>query len=115
MHLNAFMLDWTFTEFSALKQTLVDNGFAVEPEPGTAHCRVAVPLDRLETFAALVRPDFNARCNYVDVQYPDERLTVLVFQDEVFRITTHAQNEQVRAWAIGIGLPPHQADWPVSF
>jgi len=115
MHLNAYMLDWTFDGFDDLKRALTAHGFALEPEPESPHIRVAVPLDRVETFAGLVRPHFNARCNYVDVQYPAEGLTVLIFQEEVFRITTHAQDAQVRAWAIGVGLPPEQADWPVSF
>jgi hypothetical protein len=113
MTFNAFVVNWTIEGFAELKQELSGAGFIFEPEG--EHMRIAVPSARVEEFAVMCQKRLNAPQNYIDIQYPDERKTVLVFRDRVFVITGAAQNEQVRQWAIARGLPPEQAGWATSF
>ncbi|HEX2909141.1 MAG TPA: hypothetical protein VHO69_19865 [Phototrophicaceae bacterium] len=116
MKTNAYILDWTLTDYAEVKQALIDIAFWFELErEDSKHLRVAVPYPRVDEFAALVRRYLNAPCNYVDVQYPDRQCTVLIFKAKKFVITSAEENEQAKIWALAQGLPPEQADWPMSF
>jgi hypothetical protein len=112
---NAYILDWTITDFAALKHQLAARGFDYHGEAGTPHIRVSVPFERVTEFGALVGPFLEIAYNYVDIQFPEQRQTVIVFGARTVTITNPAENEQVRRWAIDAGLPPEQADWPTSF
>jgi len=112
---NAYVLDWTMDGFDQFKQELMDASFPFDRETGSANIRVAVPLARVQEFAALCQKRLNAPYNYVDIQYPDEHKTVIIFRGKTFIITSHEENERVRQWAIGLGLPPEQSDWSTSF
>lgn len=113
MEQNAFILDWTMDNTPRLKQRLSDAHFLAVPEG--EHLRVTVPHARAAEFARIVRGHLNAPCNYVDVQFPDERQTLIIFAEQVFTICDPAENERVKAWAIARGLPPEQANWPVQW
>jgi hypothetical protein len=112
---NAYILDWTMDGFARLKQELAAASFPFVEEDGSGNIRVAVPFQRMQEFAALCQKRLNAPFNYVDIQYPGERQTVIVFRANTFIITSHDENERVRQWAIGLGLPPEQSDWRTSF
>lgn len=113
MQTNAFILDWTMDEYSRLKQELAEAGFEFVPEG--EHIRVSVPFARVDQFAAITRPYLNAPYNYIDVQFPAEKKTMIIFREQVFVIEDDEQNERVKTWALNQGLPPHQADWPTSY
>jgi hypothetical protein len=113
MTFNAFVVNWTIEGFVELQQELSGAGFVVGPE--REHIRIVVPSARVEEFAAICQRRLNVPQNYIDIQYPDERKTVLIFRDRIFTITSTAQNEQVKQWAMALGLPPEQADWATSF
>jgi hypothetical protein len=112
---NAYILEWTMDEYDRLKQELADAGFVFQQEGQTGHIRADVPFEQVDIFGELCRKHLNAPVNYVDIQYPERRTTVIVFQQTTHFITNREQNEQVRAWAIALGLPPEQADWDTSF
>ncbi len=115
MAFNAFILDWTMEHFDLLKKELADSGFMFAKTGPEEHIRVAVPYAQVEEFAALCRAHLNAPCNYVDIQYPAEKKTVLVFHEKTFVVANRAENESAREWALARGLPARQADWPTSF
>lgn len=115
MELNAYILDWTMTNYSLLKRQLADAGFALAKEQAAEHLRVVVPFERVCIFAEMIQAHLNAPFNYVDVQYPAEKRTVIIFQQAMFTIINQVENECVRQWAIEHGLPSAQADWATSF
>jgi hypothetical protein len=113
MPFNAFIVNWTVDSFDELKRELSDAGFVFEPEG--EHMRAVVPLARADEFAAICQKRLHAPQNYIDLQYPEVRKTVLVFRDAVFTITSSEENARVRAWALALGLPSEQSDWAISF
>ena len=112
---NAYVLDWTMDDYGGLKAALSEAGFAFDREAPEEHIRVTVPFARVEAFARLCQPHLNAPFNYIDVQYPDEGKTVIIFREALFNIADAEENRRVQQWAIAQGLPPAQADWGVSF
>ncbi len=115
MDFNAYLLDWTINDFPLLQQELTAANFAFQPEIGTGHIRAAVPFERVEEAAALIQKHLNAPQNYVDIQFPALKKTVIVFQRRVFTISSPQENDEAREWALAQGLPPEQADWLTSF
>ena len=115
MDSNAYVLDWTMDDYDLLKQELSRAGFSYHPDEDTNDIRVTIPFERVQEAAAILQPHLDAPCNYVDVQYPVERRTVIIFREKVFTIASKAENDVAVAWALGQGLPREQADWGVSF
>ena len=115
MRYNAYVLDWTMNNYDQFKKALVNSGLSFVGETGTEHIRVAIPFKQFTAFARLCQTHLNAPFNYVDIQFPDEKTTVIVFGKASFVITDPHENEKVKQWAIDLGLPPEQADWPTSF
>jgi hypothetical protein len=115
MTFNAYIVDWTMDEFARFKQELAAASFPFTGESGSGNIRVTVPFERVQEFAVLCQKRLNAPFNYVDIQYPGEHQTVIVFRAKTFIITSREENERVRQWAIGMGLPPEQSDWGTSF
>lgn len=111
---NAYILSRTMDEYPRLLASLKDNGFLFVPDT-KGNIRIDVPFSLLEDFAFLVQPHLNAPYNYVDIQYREEKKTVLIFKDKRFTIENSEQNRVAREWAIDQWLPPEQADWPISF
>jgi hypothetical protein len=115
MDFNAYLLDWTMNDYTLLQQELTDAGFGFEREASSENIRVAVPVERLDDAARLIQRHLNAPYNYVDIQYPGSKLTVIIFLARRFTITSVDENEDAKRWAIAQGLPPEQADWATSF
>ena len=115
MAFNAFILDWTMDDYDGLKAELSTAGFGFAQETGTGHIRVAVPFARAGVFAETCQKHLNAPFNYVDVQFPEEGTTVIIFQAAAHFITSQEENDRVKAWALAMGLPPEQADWATSY
>jgi hypothetical protein len=115
MMFNAYVLDWTMDEFAKLKAKLSEAQFVYKPEGETEHIRVAVPFERVEEFGELCHQHLNQITNYVDIQYPARKTTVIVFQKTMHVITSPEEDQKVKAWAIALGLPPEQADWGTSY
>ena len=111
---NAYILSWTMNEYPRLLASLKDNGFLFVPDT-KGNIRIGVPFSLVEDFASLVQQHLNVPYNYVDIQFRDEKKTVLIFKSKQFIIENSEQNSLAQKWAIGQGLPPEQADWPVSF
>lgn len=112
MH-NAHILERTMNNYSGLKKKLNSGGF--ESVPDGKNTRVNVPFDKISEFADIVRAHLNAPCNYVDVQFPKEKKTAVIFIEKTTIITNIKENEAVKKWAIAKGLPPREADWKTSF
>jgi len=115
MNLNAYILDWTMNEYEQLLTQLEELNFLFQKESDNNHVRVDVPFAKINDFTKLVQAHLNAPFNYVDIQYPNERKTVVIFQSKYFIIESDKQNEEVRNWAINLGLPIEQADWGNSY
>ena len=113
--MNAYILDWTMNEYDKLKQKLTEQGFVFKKEENNEHVRVAVPFEKINGFSQIVQAHLNATHNYVDIQYPDKKQTVVIFQEKQYNITNDQENEEAKQWAISIGLPVEQADWPTSY
>lgn len=115
MHFNAYILDWTMNEYDLLKMELKAEGFEIQPQPNSSDIRVSIPLGRVAEASILIQKHLNAPQNYVDVQFPNEKQTILIFRERLFVITDEVENAQARVWALAQGLPPEQADWAESF
>jgi hypothetical protein len=115
MNFNAFILDWSMDHYPQLRQELTKANFTIKQEEHNEHIRVAVPFMRVNQFSSLCQAHLNSPFNYVDIQYPNEKKTIIVFKQETFIISSNEENERVRAWAIQMGLPEIQADWTRSF
>jgi len=113
MQFNAYILNWTMNDYPALKAVLAASGIAVQPDDDDI--RLAVPFERLHEISLLLQAHLNAPYNYVDIQFPDLRTTVIVFQQRIFTIRSAAENAEAQHWAIAQGLPPEQADWGTSY
>lgn len=112
---NALIVHWTVNDYNGLKRQLAGTGFVLAPDTGSENLRVEVPYPRVHAFVTICQPHLNAPYNYIDIQFPTEKTTVLVFQEQVFTIQDAEENARVRAWAVAQGLPPEQADWGTSF
>ena len=115
MDFNAYILDWTMNNYAQLKAKLTDSNLACAKEGESEHIRVAVPFERVEIFALLCQAHLNSPTSYVDVQYPKDRKTVVIFRQETFVISSQEENDRVKKWAIDLGLPPGQAEWATSY
>lgn len=113
MAANAYVLEWTMNNYDDLKTGLVRLGLSCEADGNDL--RVQVPYARVADAARLFQQHLNAPYNYVDLQYPAARMTVIVFQERVFLIRNAEENRSAQDWAIAQGLPPEQADWGTSF
>jgi hypothetical protein len=112
---NAYILDWTMNDYEILKQKLADAGFLYEKDESGEDIRVTVPYEQLSSFASIVQKFLNATQNYIDIQYPDIKKTILIFRDKLFTITNDKENKEAQDWAISIGLPKEQSDWSTSY
>ena len=115
MKKNAYILDWTMNDYDNLLASLKQLGLNYEKESEKNHVRVDVPFSKINPFVSLVQKHLNAPFNYVDIQYPKKKKSIIVFQKNRFNIESDDQNEVVRKWAIDLGLPPAQADWDTSY
>jgi hypothetical protein len=115
MNLNAYILDWTMDEYEQLLTQLERLGFFFQKDHDSNHVRVNVPFSKVNDFADLVQAHLNAPFNYVDIQFPQEKKTVVIFQGKHFTIENDQQNEEVINWAINLGLPTEQAKWGKSY
>jgi len=111
---SAYILDWTMNDYDNLKFKLKNSGFEFE-KAEKEHIRVTVPFNKIDSFVDIVQVHLNAPQNYVDVQFPDEKKSIVIFQAKKFVITNDKENEKVKEWAISIGLPTEQADWKTSY
>jgi hypothetical protein len=114
MKTNAYVLNRTMNEYPRLLISLKEKGFLFLPDTD-GDITVDVPFFLVEDFATLIQQHLNAPYNYVDVQFPDEKKTVLIFQNKKFIIENSEQNMAVKKWAIEEGLLLEQTDWSVSF
>jgi hypothetical protein len=115
MKSSAYILDWTMNDYPLLLDQLKDHDFEFEKEKNKEHVNVIVPLSQIDEFSKIIQNHLNAPFNYVDIQYPAEKKTVLIFQNKKFIIENKEQNDQVIKWAIDHGLPEKQAQWGTSF
>ncbi len=113
MAANAYVLDWTMNDYALLQAELAEAKLRCENEG--SDLRVHVPYARVADAARLFQKHLNAPYNYVDIQYPAGKLTVIVFQERVFLIRNAEENRIAQEWGITRGLPPEQADWGTSF
>ena len=86
MNLNAYILDWTMNEYNHLLAQLKEQNFSFQKEDNEEHIRVDVPFSRIDEFTKSIQGHLNAPFNYVDIQYPNERKTVVIFQNKKFII-----------------------------
>ncbi len=112
---NAYILERTMSDYIKLKQALELAGFADQKEQSDGDIMVTVPTDRVDNFAAIVQQHLNAPYNYVDVKFPNEKLTVIIFPDRIYRINNPTVDAEAKTWAISIGLPKEQADWATFY
>lgn len=113
MPFNAYVLGWTMNDYPALKAALRASGIPIQPD--AEDIRLAVPFESLHDVGRLLQAHLNAPFNYVDIQFPELKTTVIVFQQRIFTIRSAAENAEAQRWAIEQGLPPEQADWGTSF
>ena len=114
MLFNAYILQRTITDWDDLLEKLRDGKFEFNKD-GDGDIRVVVPLSRYEEFAKIVQAQLNAPYNYVDIGYPEEKVLVVVFEARVFVVKNKVELEEVKKWAIGMGLPPKEADMKPAF
>lgn len=112
---NAYILERTMNDYAKLKESLEKAGFAYQKEQSDEDIMVTVPTDRVDDFAAIVQQHLNAPFNYVDAKFPDDKTTIIVFPDRTYRISNSVVDAEARTWAISIGLPKEQADWPTFY
>lgn len=115
MEYNAFIVDWTMHGFPSLKQKLERMGFAYQKADDSECITAAVPYDRWLEFAGLCQIHLNSETNYVDLQYREQKTTILIFQEEIIEVHNDEENQRAKSWAISAGLPPEQAEWAVSY
>lgn len=110
---NAYVLERTINNYGELKQKLKEADFDFIKDRNNV--RVKVYFDKVEKFYNLVRTYLNTSYNYIDLQFPKEKKTLLVFSDRLFYIANAKENEEAKKWAFSIGLPKEEADWPTSY
>lgn len=102
-------------DYEDLKQNLLKASFDFVKENDTEHIRVDVPIEKVDSFAKITQKHLNAPQNYIDLQFPENKKTLVIFRDKIFTITNNTENKEAKKWAISIGLPKEQADWAISF
>ncbi|MSR85717.1 hypothetical protein EXS71_04790 [Candidatus Uhrbacteria bacterium] len=112
---NAYILERTMNDYAELKQALEQGGFTYQKEEADEDVTVTVPADQVGEFATVVQKHLNAPYNYVDVKFPNEKTTAIIFADRIYRINNPVIDEEAKVWAISIGLPKEQADWPTFY
>lgn len=112
---NAYILERTMNEYEELKDGLLQAGFEIEKEKDDEDIMVTVEHNRIKDFAHVVQKHLNEPFNYIDIKFPEQKLSVIVFKDRVYRIDNAKQNVEAKQWAVSIGLPENEADWPIFF
>ena len=112
---NAYILERTMNDYIELKQALDRAGFAHQKEKNNEDVTVTVPMDRVDDFAVIVQRHLNTSYNYVDVKFPDNKTTIIVFPDRIYHINNPAIDAEAKIWAISIGLPNNEARWPIFY
>ena len=77
MTFNAFILDWTMDDYDELKTALSEAHYVFKPEGMTEHIRETVPFERVDLFGELCQQHLNRLTNYVDIQYPARKTTMI--------------------------------------
>ena len=112
---NAYILERTINNYAELKQALEQAGFAYQKEETDEDVTVMISTDRVDEFAAIVQPYLNAPYNYVDVKFPDDKTTVIIFPGRIYRINNPTIDAEAKIWAISIGLPKKEAEWLIFY
>ena len=111
----AHILDWTMNNYEDLLASLKTEGFTITSEKDSKNVYISIAQKRLLLFIKFIQAHLNSTFNYVDIQYPESKQTVLVFKQEHFFINNERENENIKNWAVNHGLPEQQADWYTSF
>ncbi|HBU27710.1 TPA: hypothetical protein DEB00_01170 [Candidatus Uhrbacteria bacterium] len=112
---NAYILERTMDEYNSLKTELSQAEFVLEKEKDDEDIMVMVDYGRVDAFADIVQKHLNEPFNYVDCQFPEQGLTVLIFLNKMVTIDNEQTNQKVKQWALSIGLSEKEADWPTSY
>ncbi len=110
---NAYILERTIKNFEELEKKLKEAGFNFIKK--NDNIKVNVSFDQIENFYNLAKNYLNSPYNYIDIQFPKEKKTVLVFSGRLIYMANKEENETVREWAISKGLPKKEADWATSY
>ncbi|MEK7496959.1 MAG: hypothetical protein AAB657_03605 [Patescibacteria group bacterium] len=108
---NAYILSSTMNEYELLLAELKQASFDFTKEADREDVRAYVPFARKEEFANIIQPHLSAPFNYVDVKHPEENQIYAIFGTKRIIITSKAENDAAKKWAIDLGLPPAQAEW----
>ena len=105
------------SDYEEFKKELFDSEFFYMKDEKTQKDHIGVNVDhkRINLFSEICQKYLNNEFNYVDVQFPVQGETVIIFREKVFFVKNNAENEIVKSWAIHKGLPAEQADWGKSF
>lgn len=102
-------------DFDELKSELMQVDFEFEKAKNSDDIMVNVPLNRIFDFASIIQKYLNKPFNYVDVKFPDQKTTVIIFRERIFEIDNPEVDKNAKEWAISIGLPEKEADWPTFY
>ena len=74
-----------------------------------------IDYSRLKEFATIIRKHLNAPYNYVDVKFPDKKLSHLIFLDKTWNIDNLKTDREAKEWALSVGLSKPETDWTTFF
>jgi len=115
MQNNAYILERTMNRYKLLKFELLQAGFNVKKEKEDEDIMVTVTKDRLDSFVSIVRKYLDEPFNYVDIKFPDDKLTIIAFRERTWEIDSSVIDEDAKKWAISIGLPTREATWATFY
>ncbi len=115
MNTNAYILERTMNDCQCLLSALEQQKYVVSPEPGSLDVRVAVDRSRVKDFSFLAQRHLNEPYNYIDVQFPERKETILIFKERLFVIQDAEGDARARDWAIAQGLPVAESGWSRSW
>lgn len=111
--MNAKILLRTVKNIEWLKNSLENGGFEFEFDE--VQIKVNVPFSKIDIFKKIINNSMNAKFNYVNIKFPDEKKNVIVFPAKTFIVDNDISDEIAKNWALSMGLPKPESEWTLCY
>ncbi len=111
--MNAKILLRTVKNIEDLKNALKSSDFKFESDE--TKIDVDVPFSKIDFFERIIKDSMNAKFNYVNVKFPDNKKNVIVFPEKSFIVTDDISDETAKKWALSMGLSKPETEWTICY
>ena len=111
--MNTKILLRTINDLENLQTDLKNKGFDFRIDE--EKIEVNVEYANIEIFREIIKTYLNAKYNYVNIKFPNQKLNILVFIDKTFFVNDKAIDISAKEWALSIGLSKPETEWTTFY